>query len=373
MVFGGPEVGRSGLLALSSLNGTNGFKIDGEFPGDQCGYSVSAAGDINGDGHDDVLVGAPGYASNTGRVYVVFGGPGVGNSGTLALTGLNGANGFKLDGEVQREAFGSLIAAGDVNNDGYFDLLIGVQSSDRCYLVLGGPQVGGNGMLALSSLNGTNGFKVTTAYYGSISSLGMGDVNGDGYADLLIGARGPLSNAGQTYLVFGDHSPQIWVNRLTIHAGETVVLTTDNFNATGNVVVTFSIFNVQHGHFQLLTNPGQTMTQFNQSQVLNGQIQFIHDGSQFAPSYAVQATSRIAISTLQVATITFYRKPTVLFNELSINQGQKVLISSNFLNLIDDYPISQVNLTISNLQHGQFQLAPLNYSCYAVWCTTTAE
>ena len=54
VVFGGPGVGSSGVLHLSSLNGANGFKLDGENNGDFSGVSVSAAGDINGDGHADL-------------------------------------------------------------------------------------------------------------------------------------------------------------------------------------------------------------------------------------------------------------------------------------------------------------------------------
>ena len=129
MVFGGPSVGNSGLLALSSLNGTNGFKLDGEADGgantDYSGYSVSAAGDINGDGHADLLLGAYGYNSGTGRSYVVLGGPSVGSSGLLALSSLNGANGFKLDGEAVDDESGVLVSgAGDINGDGVADLVI---------------------------------------------------------------------------------------------------------------------------------------------------------------------------------------------------------------------------------------------------------
>ena len=101
VVYGGPAVGGSGVLLLSNLTGANGFKLDGEVSGDHSGYSVSTAGDINGDGVSDLLVGAPGHASNTGRSYVVFGGPTVGGSGVLSLSNLTGANGFKLDGEGQ--------------------------------------------------------------------------------------------------------------------------------------------------------------------------------------------------------------------------------------------------------------------------------
>ena len=62
---------------------------------------MSAAGDINGDGHGDLIIGAYDYpaGSGKGRSYVVFGGPGVGNRGLIALANLTGTNGFKLDGE----------------------------------------------------------------------------------------------------------------------------------------------------------------------------------------------------------------------------------------------------------------------------------
>jgi len=63
-------------LALSSLNGSNGFRLDGAAVGDQSGFSVSAAGDINGDGLADLIVGAYGAALNginSGSSYVVFG------------------------------------------------------------------------------------------------------------------------------------------------------------------------------------------------------------------------------------------------------------------------------------------------------------
>ena len=87
-MFGGPGVGSEGTLALSGLNGVNGFKLDGENNGDQSGYSVSAVRDINGDGMGDLLIGANGYPSGSGkgRSYAVFGSPEVGsewNSGVI--------------------------------------------------------------------------------------------------------------------------------------------------------------------------------------------------------------------------------------------------------------------------------------------------
>ena len=150
VVFGGgPEVDKTGGLLLSSLNGSNGFKLDGENNADCSGWSVSAAGDINGDGYADFLIGAWNYATAAGRSYVVFGGPGVGKSGVLLLSGLNGSNGFKLDGENNADASGALVsAAGDINGDGYADVVIGApwypgaSYKGRSYVVFGGPGVG---------------------------------------------------------------------------------------------------------------------------------------------------------------------------------------------------------------------------------------
>ena len=125
-MFGQSGIGSSGLLPLSSLNGVNGFKIDGEVAGDKSGYPISTAGDINGDGVVDLLIGALGHANQTGRSYVVFGSPGVGSNGLLSLSSLNGFNGFKVDGEVAGDLSGDLVSSvGDVNGDGYADLLIG--------------------------------------------------------------------------------------------------------------------------------------------------------------------------------------------------------------------------------------------------------
>ena len=157
---------------MSSLNGTNGLKLDGENNSDYSGTSVSSSGDINGDGHADLLIGASRYPmySGKGRSYVVFGGPGVGSSGIIALSTLNGTNGFKLDGENNGDFSGrSVSIVGDINGDGHVDLLIGapgypasggLDGKGRGYVVFGGPGVGASGQIALSSLNGANGFKL---------------------------------------------------------------------------------------------------------------------------------------------------------------------------------------------------------------------
>lgn len=76
------------VIQLSSLNGKNGFKLDGEGSDGESGWCVSG-GDINGDGIADLLIGAQSYNNYDGRGYVVFGSEGIGASGLITLSTLN--------------------------------------------------------------------------------------------------------------------------------------------------------------------------------------------------------------------------------------------------------------------------------------------
>ena len=138
---GGGQQRHAGVVC--SLDGSNGFVLNGVTTGDFSGRSVSAAGDVNGDGIDDLLIGAfsaDPNGSSSGASYVVFGASGVGSSGTLELSSLDGSNGFVLNGvttvdnsdrETAPDQSGrSVSAAGDVNGDGIDDLLIGAFGAD---------------------------------------------------------------------------------------------------------------------------------------------------------------------------------------------------------------------------------------------------
>jgi hypothetical protein len=219
VVFGGPAVGAGGSLDLSSLDGTNGFVINGIDANDNSGVSVSSAGDVNGDGVDDVIIGAyradPNGRTNAGESYVVFGGPGVGAGGSLDLSSLSGANGFVLNGIETPDRSGfSVSSAGDVNGDGVDDLIIGAYwafqngqvRGGESYVVFGGPGVGAGGSLELSSLDGTNGFVLSGSAGNEFSGFSVssaGDVNGDGVDDVVIAAPG----ANENYVVFGGPGP----------------------------------------------------------------------------------------------------------------------------------------------------------------------
>ena len=112
----------------------------GEASGDGSGYSVSTAGDVNGDGVDDLVIGAPGTVGSAGSSYVVFGG--AANlawldfsdnlrDGVIDLAALDGTYGFRLDGVATGNGTGnSVSSAGDINGDKIGDLVIGAPGAD---------------------------------------------------------------------------------------------------------------------------------------------------------------------------------------------------------------------------------------------------
>ena len=130
-------------INLSDLNGSNGFRLDGETAYDASGHVVSNAGDVNGDGFDDVIIGAWGNDKNgseSGSSYLVFG-KASGMDATMNLSDLDGSNGFRLDGEAAGDHLGDGVStAGDVNGDGFDDLIIsasGADSHGSSYVVFG--------------------------------------------------------------------------------------------------------------------------------------------------------------------------------------------------------------------------------------------
>ncbi|MBK6375706.1 MAG: FG-GAP repeat protein [Xanthomonadales bacterium] len=118
---------------LSSLDGSNGFRLDGVSLHDYAGQVVSSAGDVNGDGMDDLLVGVPNANpefANAGSAYVFFGSSAA-FPAVISLANLDGFNGMRLDGVAEGDGAGrSVSAAGDINHDGVDDLIIGASNAD---------------------------------------------------------------------------------------------------------------------------------------------------------------------------------------------------------------------------------------------------
>ncbi len=196
-VFGAPGYASGGTGAALAVYGASSSTLTGtdtnlsSVPGDaQFGASVAIAGDVNGDGYDDVVIGGgnAGFTSQ-GQVRVYLGGPtGLATSPAWTLTGPTG--------------FGATVAAaGDLNRDGYADIAIATvvdathgANAGRVDVYFGGP----------------NGPRAPISFFGSAAneSLGVaiapaGDVNGDGYDDLAIGAPGWSNDQGRILIVYG--------------------------------------------------------------------------------------------------------------------------------------------------------------------------
>lgn len=147
------------------------------------GFSVACAGDINGDGYSDIMVGAPSYhANDAGRVFFYYG----------SVTGLGTTFNVTLDGPNQSLAeFGTSVApAGDVNGDGYSDIIIGAQYFDGVgFNDEGGAFTYHGSADGLSPVpNSTPDDADQTSAGLGIAVAGAGDVNGDGYSDVIVGA-----------------------------------------------------------------------------------------------------------------------------------------------------------------------------------------
>jgi hypothetical protein len=198
LYLGGP----SGLASnpVSTLVGLNGA-------GNEFGFSVASAGDINGDGYGDVVVGAPveplgaTLGAGPGRVYLYFGSPsGLATTAARVIDGRDGPGG----------QFGvSVASAGDVNGDGFADIIVAA-GAGMAYVYHGG--WAGLGVGPATSI------AVPSVGAGPIGpAVGAGDVNGDGYSDVIIGASGANGNTGSVYVYLGGpsglaSSPAVGIN-----------------------------------------------------------------------------------------------------------------------------------------------------------------
>ncbi|WP_291295124.1 tandem-95 repeat protein [Elioraea sp.] len=192
--------------------GNGGFRITGATASDGAGLALDHAGDVNGDGIADVIVGArlsDANGTNAGSAYVVFGK----TDGAGVSLGALGTAGFEIRGAIAGDqAGGAVSAAGDVNGDGYADILVGARFDDTggtnngaAFVVYGGPTMG---TVELGSL-GTGGLRIigeAAADNAGWSVSAIGDLNGDGLADMLVGARNADpdgSASGAAYVVYG--------------------------------------------------------------------------------------------------------------------------------------------------------------------------
>ncbi|MGH2747302.1 MAG: integrin alpha [Actinomycetota bacterium] len=221
VLFGRDRIGTVNLKRI----GFFGYRVQGAAAGDRAGFSVANAGDVNGDGRTDLLVGAPGASNNdrveSGSAYVVFDRPEP--PGPFNLRDL-GDDGFRIDGASSGDQAGFAVAgAGDVNGDGLADVLVGAPATGidvpldpdvragSAYVVFGKASSEAVDLAAL----GDGGYTITGERDGDSAGRSVspaGDVNDDGSPDAIVGApladRNERTKSGSAYVVFGKASSE---------------------------------------------------------------------------------------------------------------------------------------------------------------------
>jgi len=219
VIFGRPG-GFDRFVDINDLDGSNGFRIA------SAATSVSAAGDINGDGINDILLGNANASANgltgVGITYVIYGRQ-TAFPADFSTASLNGNNGFAVLGTNTEDRSGFAVAdAGDFNNDGIDDFLIGAPNKTQegeaevgeAYVIYGRRE-SFPAAISLADIDGNNGLifigsDIQDSLGSSVS--GIGDINHDGYDDVAIGAPGkgpfgsPSDYPGEVYVLFGNRS-----------------------------------------------------------------------------------------------------------------------------------------------------------------------
>ncbi|MFX0052038.1 MAG: integrin alpha [Candidatus Hermodarchaeota archaeon] len=252
---GGSNAGQTYLILgradVSLWNGSSPLDLSyanasfiGENADDRSGVSVAGAGDVNADGFDDFLIGASlddDGGSNAGQTYLILGRPTAEWQMDLDLSAANAS----FIGEDTEDRSGESVAgAGDVNADGFDDLLIGAHQDDdggsnagQTYLILGRATAEWQMDLDLSAANASFIGEDSEDHSGR-SVAGAGDVNTDGFDDLLIGAHQDDdggSNAGQTYLILGRPTAE-WQMDLDLSTANASFIGEDSEDHSGRSV-----------------------------------------------------------------------------------------------------------------------------------------
>lgn len=297
---------------ICSLMTTVGFTIFGEKDSDLTGWSVGDAGDVNNDTLSDIVIGAP-LAKGVGAVYVIYGR--VNDSRDIYLSELTASQGFIVYGGQKADYFGiSVSGAGDVNGDGFDDVIVGAVLTSKYFaggacIVYGGQQ---RSMLSVStsSLSVEEGYQLIGESYSytGCSVTRAGDVNGDGIRDVVIGSDPQRSSlTRQSFVVLGT----------TAMRNSSLLTTLDNddmYPLLGGGIVVASVGETNNdGADDLLVVP-QLPSPSSGGFIVNlnvSQMTVLSSAPSVAPSIAATAQPTVSPSTRRPS-IRPSAKPTVL-------------------------------------------------------------
>ena len=187
----------------------------------------------------------------------------------------------------------------------------------------------------------------------------------DGFTYTIEDVSGAVSNvAGVTLTVTAVNDAPVLVNNaLTLDEGETVVLGSGDLSATDAETnagaLVFTVSGVGSGRFEEVVSPGIAVTSFTQQQITAGEVQFVHDGSETAPTYTVTVSDGDLDDGPDAAYVTFTDindAPTLLTNALSIDEGGTVVLDADDLSASDAETIADaLSFTVSAISGGQFE------------------
>lgn len=245
--------GRAAGSNLDLRSSGSAVRIVGAAAGDHSGVSVASAGDVNGDGRTDLVVGAPdadpSSRTDAGSSYVIYGSASPSDVNLASL----GVRGFRIDGAAAYDSSGRSVApAGDINGDGYADVIVGAPYADPPSRSTAGSSYVIYGKASPSDVDlalplGSSGFRIDGAAAGDQSGSSVasaGDINGDGRADVIVGASGasPFSRtgAGSSYVIYGFRPASVsYPGAIIATVGTPINSVTPTVRRTG--AITFSV------------------------------------------------------------------------------------------------------------------------------------